>query len=66
MVDNPELNQQEVEHGTLSSDRTIGLSGLINLLLSLLGKDLLLLDLHRGLLGDFELLNKLHILKDSL
>jgi hypothetical protein len=45
-VNNPELDEQEVEHGTLSGDRTIRLSRFVNLLFCDLGEFLFLLDLN--------------------
>ena len=66
MVDDPELNEQEVEHGTLGGDGTISLTRNVNFYLSLLGESLLLLNLHRSFLGDLELLNEFDVLKDSV
>jgi len=46
VVNDPKLDEEEVEHGTLGGDLTVSLSGDVNLFLGLLGNLLLLLNLH--------------------
>jgi hypothetical protein len=65
VIDNPELNEQEIKHGTFGSDWTIRFSGLVNLSFSDLSLNLLILNDSRSLLGNFELLDETDILKDS-
>jgi hypothetical protein len=65
VIDDAESNEQEVEHGTLSSDSSVDLSQDVDLDFSILGNDLLALDFSRSLLGDFERFNQLFVLKDS-
>jgi len=65
VVDDAKLNKQEVEHGTLSSDSSVDLSGEVDLDFSLLCDSLGDLDLVRCLLGDFEGLNKSEVLKNG-
>lgn len=45
VIDNPKLDEKEIEHGSFSSDRTISFSRFIDIFLSLFSEDLLLLNL---------------------
>jgi hypothetical protein len=58
MVNDLELDEQEVEHGSLSSDSSVNFSGLINLDFSICSLSLLDLDLSRGLFGGFKRFNQ--------
>jgi hypothetical protein len=65
VVYDAELNEQEVEHGTLSSYSSVDFTRLGNSLLSLLSNNLLLLDGCGSLLGDFNSLNESQVLKNG-
>jgi hypothetical protein len=62
VINNAELNEHEIKHGSLSSDSSVDLSGKIDLLLSLNGNSLLLFNLVGSLLGDLKRFNKSGIL----
>jgi len=66
VVNNAELDEHKIEHGTLSGDSPIDFSGKIDLFLSLHGNKLLLLDLGRGLFGDLEGFNKCCVLQNGI
>lgn len=66
MVNNAELDEHEIEHGALGGNSSVDLSGKVDLLLSLDGNELLLLDLGRGLLGDLERLDEGSVLQNGV
>jgi hypothetical protein len=66
VVDNTELNEQEVEHGTFGSDASVGLTQVVNGDFSLLGLDLLALNLGGSSLGHFEGINQGNVGQDSV
>lgn len=65
VVYDAELNEQEVEHSTLSGYSSVDFTRLGNSLLSLLSNNLLLLDGCGSLLGDFKTLNESKVLKNG-
>lgn len=65
MGDDAQLNEQEVQHGTFGGDSSVDLSERVDLDLSLSGVLLLLLDIHRSLLGDLERLNQCGVLENG-
>lgn len=65
VVYDAELNEQEVEHSTLSSYSSVNFTRLGNSLLSLLSNNLLLLDGCGSLLGNFKSLNESKVLKNG-
>lgn len=65
VVYDAELNEQEVEHGTLSGYSSVDFTRLGDSLLSLLSNNLLLLDGCGSLLGDFKTLNESKVLKNG-
>ena len=66
MVNNAELDEHEIEHCALGGNSSVDLSGKVDLLLSLDGHELLLLDLGRGLLGDLERLDEGSVLQNGV
>lgn len=66
VVDNTQLDEHEVKHGTLGCDSSVDLSGKVDLLLSLYGDELLLFDLGGGLLCDFQGLDQFSVLQDCV
>ena len=65
VVNNAELDEQEIEHSSLSGNSSVDFSQLINLDLSFLCDGLLLLNLCGSLLGDLKGLNKSSVLEDG-
>jgi hypothetical protein len=65
VVDDLELDEQEVKHGSLGSNSSVNLSGFVNLNFSLSGLSLLDLDLSRGLFGGFKRFNQSVVRKNS-
>jgi hypothetical protein len=66
VVNNAELDEHEIEHCALGGNSSVDLSGKVDLLLSLDGHELLLLDLGRGLLGDLERLDEGSVLQNGV
>jgi len=64
-VNNVELDEQEIEHGSFCSNRSVDLTRFSNNLSCDLGYFLLLLNFHRSLLGDFKTLDKLEVFEDG-
>jgi hypothetical protein len=62
VINNTELDEHEIKHGTFSCNSSIDLSQEVNFLLSLKSNILLDLDLSGSLFGDFERLNKSKVL----
>ena len=65
MINDAQLDEQEIEHGSLSSNWSVDFSQLVNGYFSFLSDGLLLLDLIRGLLSDLKGLNQSSILKNG-
>jgi len=65
VINDAQLDEQEIEHGSLSSNWSVDFSQLVNGYFSFLSDGLLLLDLIRGLLSDLKGLNKSSILENS-
>jgi len=65
VINDAQLDEQEIEHGSLSSNWSVDFSQLVNGYFSFLSDGLLLLDLIRGLLSDLKRLNESSILKNG-
>jgi len=66
VVNNAKLNEQEVKGGTLTSDTSVNFTEVVNSDFSLLGLNLLALNLGRGGFGHFKRLNERNVGEDGV
>jgi hypothetical protein len=66
VINNTELDEHEIKHGTFSSNSSVDFSSNVDLFLSFNSDCLLFFNLHGGLFGNLERLNELSILKNCI